>query len=311
MKQKRARTVDLISVHDYPADRYTAYWTIGVDGDDSLGYRWWAEIHTNKPHSWKHNGEVTAERPEAPDPNDFYPPDIPVLPKSASPEDQAAAALANEVRRKRVMEIHAAHPQPVHLIESETGTTDTRDEADRAAQTWVLKSMPKYKRKKPLDKQAGYATIGLLLSPLDVIAELIRWLLRPLFALAYSTTVRNNRLTQVLNAIDAGAGVGLWRIYDGTRPASCGTATTKLAELAMSKPSFAVAASVATAAAITAANAIATSTATWFRIVDSTGTCCVDGNVGTSGSDLNLNSTSIATGQQVSITSAVITEGNP
>lgn len=49
---------------------------------------------------------------------------------------------------------------------------------------------------------------------------------------------------------------------------------------------------------------------TTLRAVDSTGTCCVDMNVGTSGSDLNLNSTSISTGQQVSITSAVITEGN-
>ena len=66
-----------------------------------------------------------------------------------------------------------------------------------------------------------------------------------------------------------------------------------------------------TFSAITAdASANATGTATWARLVDSTGTCAVDMNVGTSGSDLNLNSTSISTGQEVSITSAVITEGN-
>jgi hypothetical protein len=63
--------------------------------------------------------------------------------------------------------------------------------------------------------------------------------------------------------------------------------------------------------AITAdASANATGTATWFRCVDSTGTCCVDGNVGTSGSDLNLNSTSINSGVQVSVTSFTITAGN-
>jgi hypothetical protein len=44
--------------------------------------------------------------------------------------------------------------------------------------------------------------------------------------------------------------------------------------------------------------------------VDSTGTCCIDGNVGTSGSDLNLNSTSITSGQNVAVTSFTITEGN-
>jgi len=52
-----------------------------------------------------------------------------------------------------------------------------------------------------------------------------------------STTVRNNRLTQILNAIDLGAGPGLIRIYDGSRPATGGTVTTKLAELTCADPS--------------------------------------------------------------------------
>ncbi len=51
-------------------------------------------------------------------------------------------------------------------------------------------------------------------------------------------------------------------------------------------------------------------TATWFRCVDSTGTFCVDGSVGTSGSDLNLNSTTISSGQNVAVSSFVITGGN-
>jgi hypothetical protein len=190
-------------------------------------------------------------------------------------------------------------------------TAATRDEADTAAQTWVKKNMEQYKPKpKP---EGGYSHV---MGPLgllgEAVAESLRRLLAGLlFALAYSNTVRNSRMTQVLNAIDGGAGAGLWRIYDGSRPATCGTATTLLAELTCSDPSGSVASQALTFSAITAdASANATGTATWFRIVDSTGTCCVDGNVGTSGSDLNLNSVSISTGQEVSITSAVITEGN-
>ena len=58
-------------------------------------------------------------------------------------------------------------------------------------------------------------------------------------------------------------------------------------------------------------SANATGTATWFRIVDSGATFILDGDVGTSGSDLNLTTTSIVATQPVSVTSATITEGNP
>jgi hypothetical protein len=57
-------------------------------------------------------------------------------------------------------------------------------------------------------------------------------------------------------------------------------------------------------------SANATGTATWFRIVTSGGTHVIDGNVGTSGSDLNLSTTSIVSGASVSITSFTITGGN-
>jgi len=198
------------------------------------------------------------------------------------------------------------------LVEEDTGTVATRDQADTLAQRWVLKHMKKYRRPKPA-KVAGYA----IPLPVDMLGEFARWLGRLfapwLLALAYSTTVRNNRLHQVRDAIDSGAGAGLLRIYDGSRPATCGAATTLLAELTMSDPCAGAAASgVLTMSAITAdASANATGTATWFRNVDSTGTCCIDGNVGTAGSDLNLNSTSINAGVQVSVSSYVITAGNP
>lgn len=130
-------------------------------------------------------------------------------------------------------------------------------------------------------------------------------------ALAYSTTLRN----AMLDAITTAAGnAALLRIYDGTRPATGGSATTLLAELTCGTPFAASASSgVLTLGSITQdSSANATGTATWFRIVKSDGTTHVlDGNVGTSGSDLNLTTTSIVATQPVSVTSFTITEGNP
>jgi hypothetical protein len=129
-------------------------------------------------------------------------------------------------------------------------------------------------------------------------------------ALAYSTTLRNARLDAITTAAGNAA---LLRIYDGTRPASGGAATTLLAELTCGTP-FAAGASggVLTLGSITQdASANASGTATWFRIVTSGGTFVADGNVGTSGSDLNLSTTTIVSGQPVAVTSFTITEGNP
>lgn len=131
-------------------------------------------------------------------------------------------------------------------------------------------------------------------------------------AIAYeAATLR----TAMMDAITTRAGnAALLRIYDGSRPATGGTATTLLAELVCGTP-FAAGASngVLTLGAITQdSSANATGIATWFRIVKADGTTHVlDGNVGTSGSDLNLTTTSIVATQPVSITSFVITEGNP
>jgi hypothetical protein len=131
-------------------------------------------------------------------------------------------------------------------------------------------------------------------------------------ALAFASTLRSSRADLIDDAVNAGSGAGLLRIYSGTRPSTGGTATTLLAELTFSDPAFGVASGgVLTASAITAdSSANNTGTATWFRVVDSAGTFVMDGNVGTSGSDLNLNSTSISANQNVSVTSFVITEGN-
>jgi hypothetical protein len=128
-----------------------------------------------------------------------------------------------------------------------------------------------------------------------------------------ATTLRNSRADAIKTAIDAGAGPGMIRVYDGTRPATGGSATNLLATLTCSDPSAgAAAAGALTLSAITSdASADATGTATWARIVDSTGTFVLDCSVGTSGADINFNTVSFVIGAAIAITSAVFTEGNP
>ena len=127
-------------------------------------------------------------------------------------------------------------------------------------------------------------------------------------ALGFSTTLRNARADAITSAAGASA---LLKIYDGTRPATGGATTTLLATLTCNA-TFAGAAStgVLTLNSISSATAVASSTATWFRLTTSGGTFVMDGNVSTSGSDLNLNTVTIVSGGTVSVTSATFTEGN-
>jgi hypothetical protein len=135
-------------------------------------------------------------------------------------------------------------------------------------------------------------------------------------ALSYDlVSIRNAMLDLITTRAGNGA---LLRIYDSTgtgRPATGGAVTTQvlLAELTCGTPFAASAASgVLTLSSITQdSSANNSGTATWFRIVKSDGTSFVlDGNVGASGSDLNLTTTTIVSGQPVSVTSFTITEGN-
>ena len=125
-----------------------------------------------------------------------------------------------------------------------------------------------------------------------------------------STSLRNARLDAITTAAGASA---LLRIYDGTRPATGGTATTLLAELTCNA-TFAPGASSGTLTlnSITGdTSANATGTATWARIVKSDGTTHVlDCSVGTSGTDIVLTTASLVSGAAVNVTSAVFTEGN-
>jgi len=132
-------------------------------------------------------------------------------------------------------------------------------------------------------------------------------------ALKIADTIRTNMVTQITSAIDADAGAGTIKIYDGTQPAKGGTATTLLAELTFSVTSTSsITGGVATFDAITQdSSANATGTATWFRMADNTGDFVADGTAGTSGTDLILTTASIVATQPVSInTGGTITAGN-
>lgn len=122
----------------------------------------------------------------------------------------------------------------------------------------------------------------------------------------------------IVDACDAGTGVpqATLVIYDGTPPALVDTALSGnnvLAQLDMTNPAFGNAADAAPGATATAAAisddtaADATGTASFFRILDRDGTPKIQGSVGTSGAELNLNSVAIQVNATVSVTSLTVT----
>lgn len=130
--------------------------------------------------------------------------------------------------------------------------------------------------------------------------------------LAIADSIRTTMVTAISDAIDAGTGGGLLRIYDGTQPSKGGTATNLLAELTFATTSASsISNGLLTFASITQdSSADATGTATWFRMTTDVGGFVADGTAGTSGTDLILTTASIVATQPVSVTSATITAGN-
>lgn len=130
----------------------------------------------------------------------------------------------------------------------------------------------------------------------------------PVYSIALNQARHASTVTTIGNA-------GILRIYDGSQPATPDTAIstqTLLSSHTCGSP-FAPAASsahpsVLTANAIGSATAGNTGTAAWFRIVTSGATAVIDGTAGVGSTfDLNLNSTSITSGQNVAINSLTIT----
>ena len=125
----------------------------------------------------------------------------------------------------------------------------------------------------------------------------------------YNTTVRNDRMS-VVNSASAG---GKLALYNGTKPAGGGAATTKLAEFNLSSPAGAVSGGVLTFTDPANATVLADGTCTWARITSSGGTWVADftaSKVGGTG-EIRLTENVLTTGMTLDITSLTITEGNP
>ncbi|HUY68591.1 MAG TPA: hypothetical protein VMV79_04755 [Alphaproteobacteria bacterium] len=128
----------------------------------------------------------------------------------------------------------------------------------------------------------------------------------------------NLKIAQAAASQEANALVGaftddaLLKIYDGTQPATPETAITTqnlLATVTLASPAFGAAADgVISANAIANVTVAASGTAAWFRLFKSDGsTAIMDGSVGTSGCDLNLDSTALAAGATFAVTSFTFT----
>ena len=132
-------------------------------------------------------------------------------------------------------------------------------------------------------------------------------------ALQLSTTVRNAMLDAVETAIGTDAVI---RIFTGSAPANCAAANTGTELYNETLPSdwMAAAASGSKAKSGTWQNtAIADGTAGYWRVYASDGTTChMQGTCSGSGGggDMELQNTSIATGQQITVTAFTLNAGN-
>ena len=131
-----------------------------------------------------------------------------------------------------------------------------------------------------------------------------------------TNAVAQAMLNTFVTQVDAGTAAVI-NIYSGTPPTDADAAlsgNTLLAQLTMSGTSFPAATDLAPGARVTAnaitadSSADATGTASFFRILtQNAGTVCAQGTVGTTASDLVLNTTAITAGSTVSITAATVT----
>lgn len=127
-----------------------------------------------------------------------------------------------------------------------------------------------------------------------------------------STTVRNALLDQIESTIGTSA---ILKIRTGAAPANPAAADSGTVLATLTLPSDWMAAASGGSKALSGTwqdtSADATGTAAHFRIYDSGGsTCHVQGTVGTSGTDMIVDSTSFTATQQFTITTFTLTDGN-
>ena len=126
-------------------------------------------------------------------------------------------------------------------------------------------------------------------------------------SVTYSTNAGNARLAAALTATSTAAGTsvdgqsGNGLLVIGT--SSLSGATGVLVTITLQKPSFSIASKVATLLGVPlSATASATGTAALAEFRDSGGNTIISGlTVGTSGTDIIINSTSISSGQTVQV----------
>ncbi len=132
-------------------------------------------------------------------------------------------------------------------------------------------------------------------------------------AIQLSVTARNNRL----DAIETSAGAtAKLQIRSGAQPASCATAAsgTLLCELTLPADYLAAASAGSKAKSGTwTGTGVAAGTAGHFRIVDNAATTChVQGSITATsgGGDMELDNTSIAVSQTVTVNTFTLTDAN-
>jgi hypothetical protein len=129
--------------------------------------------------------------------------------------------------------------------------------------------------------------------------------------LKYSNGTRDAQQQGLITYAGSGS---IIRLYDGTQPTNANTAIstqTLLVSLTIAGGFGTDSNGTITLGAVTSGTAVASGTASFFRIVKSDGTTVVmDGSVGTSGADMNLNTTTVASSQTVSITAGTIIRAN-
>jgi hypothetical protein len=133
-------------------------------------------------------------------------------------------------------------------------------------------------------------------------------------AVQLSVAVRNARLDAIETNIGTSA---ILRIRSGAPPATCATADSGTVLATLNLPSDWMAAAASGSKALSGTwqdlSADAAGTAGHFRIYDSGGTVCgIQGTVTATGGggDMTLDNTSIASAQQVTITSFTLTDAN-
>lgn len=131
-------------------------------------------------------------------------------------------------------------------------------------------------------------------------------------AIQLSTTVRNARLDTIETTISTAP---ILEIRTGAQPADCAAADSGTLLASMTLPSDWMAAAASGSKALSGswndASANAAGTAAHFRIKQGA-TCHMQGSVTATsgGGDIELNNTSIASGQSVTITAFTLTDGN-